>query len=200
MEDALPVDAMCIPDHYKPDIDKILLPNGLLTDRIEKLALDISQFYGDVELHVVCILKGSRGFFTYLLKYLNHLAVYRQQQDNPPFMEHYARIQPRKEKGGVQDITIVSEDFSSLKDKNVLVLDDLISSGETLRMFCDKMSRHNPKSLKVAALLERPDTTFKGDFVGFIVPDEFLVGFSLDHKEMYRDLDHVCVLKKDRRE
>eukprot|EP00397_Hematodinium_sp_SG-2012_P031276 GEMP01033176.1.p1 GENE.GEMP01033176.1~~GEMP01033176.1.p1 ORF type:complete len:238 (+),score=40.69 GEMP01033176.1:45-758(+) len=196
MSDALSLHAFCIPEYYNDDLESILLPNGLLTDRVEKLALDISQHYGDVELHVVCILKGSRGFFTSLLKYLNQLAVYSQTQENPPFLEHYARIQPRKEEGGEQGITIVSEDLSTLRGKNILVVEDLISTGQTLRMFCDKLSVYNPASLKVASLLEKSDSKFKGDFVGFMVPDEVLVGFSLDYKEMYRDLNHICVLSE----
>jgi hypoxanthine phosphoribosyltransferase len=147
-------------------------------------------------LHVVCILKGSRGFFTALLKYLSNVTLYLQTQENPPFLEHYCRILPRKADGDDQDITIVSEDLSTLRGKNVLVIEDMINTGQTLGMFCNKMKTYEPYSLLVASLLEKENAKFKGDFVGFSVPDEFLVGFSLDHEERYRDLDHICVLSE----
>jgi len=195
-EETYPLSAFCIPEHYRQDLQHVLLPNGLLMDRIEKLALDIREFYGDVELHVVCILKGSRGFFTAMFKFLSKLSIYAQTQENPPFLEHYCRILPRKEDGDDQDITIVSEDLSTLRGKNVLVIEDLINTGQTLGVFCKKVKAFEPNSLKVASLLEKENAKFKGDFVGFSVPEDFLVGFSLDHEERYRDLDHICVLSE----
>ncbi|EER13209.1 hypoxanthine-guanine phosphoribosyltransferase, putative, partial [Perkinsus marinus ATCC 50983] len=62
-----------IPPHYQNDLKRIMLPKGLILDRTEKLAMDIRQVYGDTELHLLCILKGSRGFFSELVGYLNRI-------------------------------------------------------------------------------------------------------------------------------
>ena len=64
-------DHFLVPGHYKDDIKNVMLPHGLMMDRIEKLAMDIYEHYGDQELHIICILKGSRGFFSALIEILN---------------------------------------------------------------------------------------------------------------------------------
>ena len=77
-------------------------------------------------------------------------------------------------------------------------MEDIIDTGNTLTKFCDHLQKnHNCKSIRVASLLEKrtpKSCGFKGDFVGFDVPDVFLVGYCLDYNEHFRDLDHVCAL------
>ena len=79
----------------------------------------------------------------------------------------------------------------------VLIVEDIIDTGNTLAKFCDILNEKAPKSVRVASLLEKrtpKSNGFKGDFVGFDIPDHFIVGYCLDYNEHFRDLDHVCVM------
>ncbi|KAF4698078.1 hypoxanthine phosphoribosyltransferase 1 [Perkinsus olseni] len=88
----------------------------------------------------------------------------------------------------------MSEDLSVLSGRDVLVVDDLINSGTTLHKFCRRLTEYEPKSLKVACLIEKRTSKFKADFAGFTVPNAFVVGFCLDYNEAFRDLEHVAVI------
>ncbi|CEM26301.1 unnamed protein product [Vitrella brassicaformis CCMP3155] len=187
-----------LPSHYQLDLERVLIPAGFILDRIEKLAHDIKTFYGDQDLHVLCILKGSRGFFNHLLSYLNKIHMYgRPYATSPPYMEHYVRLRSYVGTDSSGQLEVIAEDLSILKNKHVLIVEDIIDTGNTLTKFCDYLRAIGPKSIGIASLLEkRTDKSngFRGDFVGFSCPDAFVVGFSLDYNEMFRDLEHLCII------
>ena len=186
-----------IPSHYADDVKSVMIPRGLATDRIEKLAMDIKECYGSEELHLVCILKGSRGFFSELASCLNRLYAYTDGHSRPPYMEHYVRIKSYVDTTSTNRVNIMSGDLSVLKNKNVLIVEDIIDSGRTLKTFCRSLLDYNIKSLRVAALLEKrslKSNGFQGDFVGFSTPNIFIAGYCIDYNEMFRDLDHIVVL------
>eukprot|EP00920_Eleutheroschizon_duboscqi_P027599 GHVT01067615.1.p1 GENE.GHVT01067615.1~~GHVT01067615.1.p1 ORF type:complete len:281 (+),score=48.69 GHVT01067615.1:237-1079(+) len=189
-----------IPGHYRESLDRILIPHGLILDRIEKLAFDIRQAFGDEELHLLCILKGSRGFFNHLLSFLNRIHIYaRPSSCTPPYMEHYVRLVSYTGTESTGKLQVISEDLSCLKDKNILIVEDIIDTGHTLTKFCKWLEALKPRKVGVASLLEKrtPHSNgFRGDLVGFSVPDAFVVGFSLDYNEMFRDLEHISVLNQ----
>eukprot|EP00397_Hematodinium_sp_SG-2012_P061656 GEMP01082031.1.p2 GENE.GEMP01082031.1~~GEMP01082031.1.p2 ORF type:complete len:115 (+),score=27.49 GEMP01082031.1:285-629(+) len=95
---------------------------------------------------------------------------------------------------------VMSDDLSVLKGKNVLIVEDIIDTGNTLNQFCAHLKQFEPKCVKVASLLVKrtPLNQFKGnvDFSGFSIPDDFVVGYCLDYNEHFRDLDHVCVMNE----
>eukprot|EP00922_Rhytidocystis_sp_ex-Travisia-forbesii_P012429 GHVS01018737.1.p1 GENE.GHVS01018737.1~~GHVS01018737.1.p1 ORF type:complete len:277 (+),score=52.23 GHVS01018737.1:2-832(+) len=192
-------DHFVIPAHYTHDIDRVLIPHGMIEDRIEKLAYDVKRRFRD-ELHVLCVLKGSRWFFGRLLSFLNKIHIYACPESTaPPYMEHYVRLKSYDGDSSTGNLQVICEDLSILKGKQVLIVEDIIDTGHTLTKFCKWMEALEPESISVASLLEKrteKSNGFKGDFVGFSVPDAFVVGFSLDYNEMYRDLEHVCVLTK----
>ena len=97
------------------------------------------------------------------------------------------------------EVRIIKDITQSIKGKNVLIIEDIIDSGRTLSNLKELLGTRNPKSLKICALLDKPTrrvVELEGDYVGFSIPDEFVVGFGLDYDERYRNLPHVCVLKK----
>nr|AGW51293.1 hypoxanthine-xanthine-guanine phosphoribosyl transferase [Sarcocystis neurona] len=189
-----------VPSHYKPYIEKILLPHGLVVDRVEKLAMDIHQHYFQKELHLLCVLKGSRGFFTLLINFLNKMQKYNGAFSSaPPYMEHYIRLKSYRNDSSQGKLQIIGDDLSALKGKHVLIVEDIIDTGYTLTQFGSTIKEYCPKSLKVASLLEKRTTRsngFKGDFVAFSVADHYIVGFCYDFNEMFRDFDHVSVLSE----
>eukprot|EP00921_Rhytidocystis_pertsovi_P024649 GHVQ01039672.1.p1 GENE.GHVQ01039672.1~~GHVQ01039672.1.p1 ORF type:complete len:246 (+),score=16.30 GHVQ01039672.1:135-872(+) len=188
-----------IPKHYEADIDRVLIPHGTIDDRIEKLAFDIKKHFAGAELHLLCVLKGSRWFFGRLLSYLNKIHIYTSGSPSLPYLEHYVRLKCYENDSCTGKLQVISEDLSCLKGKRVLIVEDIIDTGHTLTQFCLWLESLQPKTLAVASLLEkRTDLSngFKGDFVGFSVPNSFVVGFSLDYNELFRDLEHICVLNK----
>ena len=194
-------DKFLLPSHYVDDVKSVMLPRGLAVDRIERLAIEIKEIYGSEELHLICILKGSRGFFSELVDSLNRLYMYTEGHARPPYMEHYVRIKSYVDAANKYHINIMSGDLSALKGKNVLIVEDIIDSGRTLKAFCRSLLDYHVKSLRIASMIEKRSekatAALRGDFVGFSIPGSaFVGGFCIDYQEMFRDLPHVCVLEE----
>jgi len=190
-------DQFLVPKHYRDDIDRVLIPRGIVLDRIEKLAVDIRETYGDEPIHLLCILKGSRGFFSELCSVFNRIHRYTANHVNLPYVEHYVRLKSYHNTESTGMIQVISDDLSILKDKNVLVIEDIIDTGRTLSHFCKQLVSLQPKTLKIASLLEKrtpKSVGLRADFAGFSIPDVFIVGYSLDYNERFRDLNHLSVL------
>lgn len=192
-----------IPVHYQECLSHVLLNKGTVNDRIEKMAMEIRQYYGNEKLDLVCVLKGSRGFFSKLVSYLNKIHRYSTHgtYQDLPFQEHYVRLRSYKNTestGG--ELKVMSDDLNVLRGKHVLIVEDIIDSGNTLLQFTEHLKQFDCKSVKVTSLLEKRTPLNKwvnnGDFIGFSVPDVFIVGYGLDYNEMFRDLDHICVMNK----
>ena len=124
---------------------------------------------------------------------------YSEGRKQPPFIEYYVRLKKDPiHKGHIQ---AVSDDLTPIIGKSVVILEDLVISGNTLRRFCRQVLDLKPKSLRVATLLEmrRSNGTlgFKADFTGFSVPEANIVGYCIDLRERYRDLEHISVLTEE---
>lgn len=195
------INSFLIPLHYKNYITKVLIPNGVLKNRIEKLAFDIKQVYKNEEFHIICLLKGSRGFFSALLKYLNRIHNYSSTEaTNHLYVEHYVRVKSYSGDKSLDRLEIVSEDLSCLKDKHVIIVEDIIDTGKTLLKFCDYLKKFQVKTIAITCLFIKRTSLwngFKADFVGFSIPDGFVVGYSLDYNEIFRDLDHLCLVNEE---
>ncbi len=191
-----------IPSHYKDDIKSIMIPRGIILDRIEKLAMDIYETYGDQELHIICVLKGSRGFFSALVEILNRIRRYTSGHKTPPYIEHYVRLKSYSGMESTGKVQVMADDLSSLHGKHVLVVEDIIDTGRSLSYFCRHLLQFKPRTIRLASLLLKhlPKEAFsmnvKPDFCGFLIPAEFIVGFCLDYNEMFRDLEHVAVISE----
>jgi len=87
-----------------------------------------------------------------------------------------------------------------MKDRNVIVVEDILDTGLTLTYLRRILLAHQPRALRIAALLDKPSRrklTIEADYVGFRIPDEFVVGYGLDHAEKYRNLPDICVLPRE---
>ena len=188
-----------IPGHYRDDIRSIMIPRGVMLDRIEKLAMDIHDVYGNDELHIICVLKGSRGFFSALVEILNRIRRYTPGHKSPPYIEHYVRLKSYSGMESTGRVQVMADDLSTLMGKHVLVVEDIVDTGRSLSYFCRQLLDYKIKTLRIASLLEKrtpKSVGFKADFVGFQIPDEFIVGFCLDYNEMFRDLEHLAILSE----
>ncbi len=155
--------------------------------RIRELGDQITKDFAGEDLYVACILKGAVYFATELTKRI----------DLPirlDFMSASSYGDSTESSGNVRISRDLDED---IEGRNVLVIEDIIDTGRTLKRLMEVLKERKPKSIKLAALLDKPERRIvevKGDYVGFEVPDEFIVGFGLDYAQKYRSLPYVGVV------
>lgn len=170
----------------KRDIKEVLLSEEVLQKRIRELGAEITKDYPDGDLMVICVLKGAVLFMSDLVKAI----------DCPLEMDFMAvsSYGNSTESSGI--VKIVKDLNSSIEGKNVLIVEDIIDSGLTLKYLLRILEEREPASLKVCALLEREGQTtgHKFNYTGFVVPDGFLVGYGLDYAEKYRNLPYIGIL------
>ena len=155
--------------------------------RIRELGSMITEDFKGEELYIICILKGAVYFATELTKRI----------DLPirlDFMSASSYGNDTKSSGVVRITRDIEE---SIKGKNVLIVEDIIDTGRTLKYLIELLGDREPKSIKLCSLLDKPDrrvVEIQGDYVGFEVPDEFVVGYGLDYAQKYRSLPYVGIL------
>ncbi|CAM4613747.1 unnamed protein product [Leuciscus chuanchicus] len=179
-EQGYDLDLFCIPKHYASDLERVYIPHGLIMDRTERLARDILKDMGGHHIVALCVLKGGYKFFADLLDYIK--ALNRNSDRSIP----------------------MTVDFIRLKSyQNVLIVEDIIDTGKTMKTLLELLKQFNPKMVKVASLLVKRtprSVGYRPDFVGFEVPDKFVVGYALDYNEYFRDLNHICVISETGKE
>jgi hypoxanthine phosphoribosyltransferase len=171
------------------DIAKILITPKQLQTRIAQLGETISRDYKDRDLLLVCILKGGVLFLSDLMRAI-HIP------HGMEFMAISSYGGTRTESSGV--VRILMDLNTNIEQRNVLIVEDIIDTGRTLTYIIGNLRTRNPASLKICTLLNKPsrrEVDVPVDYVGFDIPNEFVVGYGLDYNELYRNLPFVGVLK-----
>ena len=152
--------------------------------RIRELGKQISEDYAGKEVHIVCILKGAAFFACELAKRIT-------VTNTIDFMSCSSYGDSTKSSGVVK----INKDLDEpVEGKDVIVVEDIIDSGRTLSYLLDNLSKRGVNSLKLCTLLDKPDrrvVDVKVDYVGFVIPDEFIVGYGLDYAQKYRNLPYI---------
>lgn len=167
---------------------KVLISEQDVDARIEEMGKQISEDYAGKQVHLICILKGSVFFTCELAKRITVPV-------SLDFMSVSSYGDGTQSSGRVK---IAKDLDESLEGKDVIVIEDIIDSGRTLSYLMDVLEKRNPSSLKLCTLLDKPDrrvTDVKVDYVGFEIPDEFVVGYGLDYAQKYRNLPYVGVVE-----
>jgi hypoxanthine phosphoribosyltransferase len=152
--------------------------------RIREIGAQISKDYGDEQVTLVCILKGSAIFTCELAKRIT----------SPVQLEFMSVSSYGSGTSSSGVVRIVHDLDSSIEGKNVIVIEDIIDSGRTLSYLLENLKTRNPKSVKLCTLLDKPDRRVCDvpvDYVGFVIPDEFVVGYGLDYDQQYRNLPYI---------
>ncbi|KAI9222957.1 hypoxanthine phosphoribosyltransferase 1 [Blastocladiella britannica] len=194
-----PLSSLVIPSHYKEDVESVLLPNGLILDRIEKLAKDIAR---DTEgsLTACCILKGGHQFFAADL--MNRLKKRTNAAgNNMPLQLDFIKVKSyhNAESSGTVSISYTDAELLALKGKHLLLVEDIIDTGATMVALLKRLREYEPASIRVVSLFVKRTPLSNGyipDYCGFEIPNRFIVGYALDYNEHFRDLDHVCVISE----
>jgi hypoxanthine phosphoribosyltransferase len=179
-----------MPDLEK-DIAQVLITREQLQARTAELGEEISQDYAGRDLLLVCILKGGVLFLSDLIRTIRipHAI---------DFMAISSYGGTRIETSGV--VRILMDLNSNIENRNVLIVEDIIDTGRTLQYITENLRTRNPASLRVCTLLNKPsrrEVNVHLDYVGFDIPNEFVVGYGLDYNEAYRNLSFVGVLKPE---
>lgn len=173
------------------DLQKILITEEEIKDAAKKLAEQIQHDYeGEDEIVFVGLLKGSVQFMADLLKNIDMMCTI-------DFMCVSSYGKNTKSTGRVNIIKDLSE---PIDDKNVVIVEDIIDSGNTLSFIKKYFTAKNAKSVRICTLLNKPsrrEVEIDVDYIGFDVPDEFVVGYGLDYLEYYRNLPYIGVLKPE---
>ena len=173
------------------DLEKVLITEEEIKEAAKRLAAQIERDYqGEDEIVFVGLLKGSVQFMADLLKNIDMMCTI-------DFMCVSSYGKGTKSTGRVNIIKDLSE---PIDEKNVIIVEDIIDSGNTLNFIKKYFSAKNAKSVRICTLLNKPsrrEVEIDVDYIGFDVPDEFVVGYGLDYREYYRNLPYIGVLKPE---
>ena len=169
---------------------EILLSEEEVDKRISEIGEQITKDYAGKDVHLICVLKGGSFFMCELAKRIN-LDV------SIDFISVSSYGSDTKSSGVVKIIKDLDE---SIKDKNVIVVEDIVDSGRTLSYLLNNLAERGPKSMALCTLLDKPERRVievSVDYTGFEIPDEFVVGYGLDYDQKYRTLPYIGVVKFD---
>jgi hypoxanthine phosphoribosyltransferase len=167
---------------------RVLISAEQIQTRIRELGRQITRDYPDGNLHVICILKGACFFMADLAR-----AIERDVLVDFMGISSYG-----KGKTSSGEVKVTRDLDVSLENSDVLIVEDIVDSGVTLSYLVNLLGQRKPKSIKIVALLDKPERRLRPvevAYVGFTIPDEFVIGYGLDYAEKYRNLDDVCVLE-----
>lgn len=167
---------------------KVLITEGEVDARIRELGEKISKEYEGKQIHLICVLKGGVFFMCELAKRITVPV-------SMDFMCVGSYGDGTKSSGVVRLAKDLDE---SIENKEVLIVEDIIDSGNTLYYLMDVLRQRKPASLRLCTLLDKPDRRVKDvhvDWTGFEIPDEFVVGYGLDYAQKYRNLPYIGVVE-----
>ncbi|XP_022080007.1 hypoxanthine-guanine phosphoribosyltransferase-like [Acanthaster planci] len=189
----------CVPRHYEQDLESILIPHGVILDRTERLARDIVSDMGKDSLVVLCVLKGGYKFCSDLLDYIK--ALNRNSERSIQLVVDFIRLKSYENDKSSGDIKVIGGDnLSNLEGKDVLIVEDIVDTGNTMQKLLKLIGEYKPALVKVVSLLVKRtprSVGYRPDYIGFEVPDKFVVGYALDFNEYFRDLSHICIINED---
>ena len=170
------------------DIECVLVDQATLQRRVCELGRNISQEYAGKDLLLVSVLKGSIVFMADLIRAISipHEIDFLATSSYGSGVVHSGAVRILK------DLNI------SIENRHVLLIEDIIDSGNTLSYLLRMLQERQPASIRIMSLLDKPErreADVKVDWVGFSIPNEFVVGYGLDYNEIYRNLPYIGVLK-----
>jgi len=165
-----------------------LITEAQIQTRIAELGAEIDRDYPEGTLYLICILKGACFFLADLAR-----AIHRDT-----FIDFMGISSYGAAKTSSGEVRITKDLDISVQGADILIVEDIIDSGVTLNYLTQLLQQRHPRSVRIATLLDKPERRIRPvdvAYVGFRIPDEFVVGYGLDHAERYRNLRDVCVLE-----
>jgi len=166
---------------------RVLIPEQQIQERVREMGAQIDRDYSEGPVYLVAILKGACFF----------LADLARAMTRPARIDFIGISSYGKGKTSSGEVKLTKDLDISIEGADVLVVEDIVDSGVTLNYLLQVLAQRNPRTLRVAALLDKPERRVKPvevAYTGFRIPDEFVVGYGLDYAEDYRNLRDICVL------
>ena len=170
--------------------DELLLTREQIAARVKEMGRQITEDFRGKDLTVICILKGAVVFFVDLMREI----------DLPMSMDFMAISSYGSATKSSGVVRILKDLDKPINGKHVLVVEDIVDSGMTLSFLKENLLSRGAASLKIVTLLDKPDrrrVPLHVDYYGFLIPDEFVVGYGLDYDEKYRNLPDIGVLRPE---
>ena len=173
----------------KNDVKEVLYSEEVLKAKVKELANRISEDYKDKELLLIGVLKGANVFMCDLMREINF----------PIQIDFIAASSygHSTESSGV--VKILKDLDYSIEGKDVIIVEDIIDTGLTLKYLIENFKSRKPNSLEICTLLDKPErriAQLSVKYIGFQIPDEFIVGYGIDYAELYRNLPYIATLKE----
>ena len=167
---------------------RVLLSEEQIQQRVREMGKEIGRDYPNGNLHLICILKGACFFLADLARSL----------DRAVFIDFMGISSYGKGKSTSGEVKVTKDLDFSVEGADLLIVEDIVDSGVTLNYLIHLLEQRKPRSIRIAALLDKPDRRQRPVevfYVGFQIPDEFVVGYGLDFAERYRNLRDICILE-----
>lgn len=171
-----------------PNIERIMIKEKTIAKRVKEMAAKLDRLYDGKKPLVVCILKGSVIFFSDLIRHMQ-----------TPLELDFMSVSSYGSGTTTGELKIKKDLSVDIKDRNVLIVEDIIDSGNTLYNLKKLLIQRAPASVNIVTLLDKPDrreVPMEPEYTCFTIEDEFVVGYGLDYAEEYRNLPYVGVLKR----
>lgn len=171
------------------EVGKVLLSTETLLSKVRELGAQITHDYRGQNLLLVGVLKGALVFMVDLARSI----------DLPLEIDFMAVSSYGASTDSSGVVRIIKDLDASVENKNILIVEDIVDTGLTLKYICENLRSRGPASLRICALLNKQKdrkAEVHLDYVGFQIPDEFVVGYGLDYAEIYRNLPYVSVLNR----
>ena len=167
----------------------VMIPEEAIQKRLVELGEELSRDYAGRSIHMICVLKGGVYFMTDLSKHIvPHV---------PVSLDFMAVSSYGNERSSTGVVRILKDLDESIRDRDVLVVEDIIDSGRTLSYLLEMLKDRKPASLKLCTLLDKPQrrvVDVNVDYVGFEIEDKFVLGYGLDYDQFYRNLPYIAVV------
>lgn len=171
-------------------IDKVMISEVDIKNRVKQLAEEITKDFNYEPVFLIVVLKGSFVFAADLIREMSGDV----QVD---FISVSSYSDQTETTGKVK---LLKDLDANITNQNVVVVEDIIDSGLTLDFLIDHLHMHKPKQVKICTLLDKPERRkieLEVDYVGFVIPDEFIVGYGIDYAQMYRNLPYIASVKNE---
>ena len=167
---------------------KVLIPETEVNKRISELGKQITQDYAGKKIHMICVLKGGVFFMCELAKRI----------DGPVSLDFMSVSSYGNGTSSSGAVRILKDLDEPIEGEDVLIVEDIIDSGNTLHYLIEILHKRQPKSIRICTLLDKPERRVAQvdvDYSGFNIPDEFVVGYGLDYAQRYRNLPFIGVVE-----
>jgi len=188
-ENPIPLPRSYIPQHLRMEVKTLLIGEWQIAHRVQELAHQIEEDFRDKDLIVVSLLNGTIIFLADLIR-----------QIGMPMHLDFIGVSSYGNSTESRELVYTKDLRLDVKGRDVLLVDDILDTGRTLKDVTLKLEKLQPRTIRSCVLLDKPDRRseeVRADYVGFEVPDFFVVGYGLDYAERYRNLPFIGVLKPE---